>query len=99
MYLTRLSDRCSIAGDFKALAEILVSLTVTCRRLNNSLDQGMENILQFIFEFSESRDSDKMLIVAYMVELRRRLELNDVSPATISELGAFATNQILKKNF
>ena len=96
LYLSRLSDRCSIAGDFKALAEILVSLTVTTERLNNSLDQGVGKILRFMFGQQRSGQSTKPLIRTYIKELRRRMVIGEVSSSTISQLGIYATNDIIQ---
>ena len=97
IYISHLSKQSDLTGDFQKLAELLVSLTITCGRLNNSLDKGMENVLHFGVRLSRIGDNNKTLKLAYMAELRRRMELEEVSSNTISQLGVFATMEIINK--
>ena len=96
MYLSSLSKRCSILGDYKPVAEILVALTVTTERLNNSLEQGVEKILRFAFGQRRSGQSNKPLMRIYISELKRRLVIGEVSTSTISQLGIYATSDIIQ---
>ena len=74
----------------------MVSLTVTTERLNNSLDQGVGKILRFMFGQQRSGQSTKPLIRTYIKELRRRMVIGEVSSSTISQLGIYATNDIIQ---
>ena len=80
--------------DFKELAILMVSMTVTCERLSNTLDQGVSKILRFAFSLL---GGVRQLRLAFLAELRRRMWLNEVTPATITQLGVFATMELIKK--
>ena len=71
IYLGHLSRRSEETGDLRRLSEILVSLTLTCRRLNNSLEQGMTKILRYVFTLPRRVLTNQQLIVAIMAELNR----------------------------
>ena len=91
---SRLSDD---TGDLRKLAEILVSLSITCRKLNNSLAQGMARILRWFFTLQRKNITNQQLIVAFMAELKRRMDLQEVDPSTVCEMGVFITTDLIKK--
>ena len=94
-HLARLGDD---TGDLRGLAGILVALTINCRRLNNSLEQGVAKILSWTLSLPRSGTTTKQqLILAFMAELNRRLELQEVGPDTVFELGVFITTELIKK--
>ena len=97
IYLGHLSRSSDDTGDLWRLAEILVSLTITCRRLNNSLEQGMARILRWFFTLQRKNITNRQLIVAFMAELNRRMGLQEVDPSTVCELGIFITTELIKK--
>ena len=72
----------------------MVSMTVTCERLSNTLDQGVSKILRFAFSLL---GGVRQLRLAFLAELRRRMWLNEVTPTTITQLGIFATTELIKK--
>ena len=76
------------------MAVLMVSLTVTCDRLSNTLEQGVSRILRFAFSLL---GGVPRLRLAFLAELRRRMWLNEVTPATITQLGIFATTELIKK--
>ena len=80
----------AVQENYLQLATVLVSLTVTCDRIENTLDQGLEKILRFAFSIP-GKDNRTRLLKAFMKELRRRMELEEVSVDTISQLGVFAS--------
>ena len=85
-------------GDYRHLAKVLVALTVTADRLENTLDQGMERILRFAFNVP-GEDNRTRLFMAFIKELRRRMELEEVSIETICQLGVFVTFEVIEKEF
>ena len=98
IYLGHLSQLSDETRDLRKLAEILVSLSITCRRLNNSLEQGMVKILRSVFTLPRRADpNNKQLIVAFMAEFKRRMELQEVTPSTVCEMGVFITTELIKK--
>ena len=98
IYLGHLSRLGEDTGDLRRLAEILVALTINCRRLNNSLEQGMVKILRWVFGVPRRADPDNnKLIAAFMAELNRRMGLQEVEPSTVCELGIFITTELIKK--
>ena len=72
----------------------MVSLTVTCERLSNTLDQGVSRILKFAFSLL---GGVQQLRLDFLAELRRRIIPCGVTPATITQLGIFATNELIEK--
>ena len=76
------------------MAVLMVSLTVTCDRLSNTLEQGVSRILRFAFSLLGGAPQ---LRLAFLAELRRRMWLNEVTPATITQLGIFATMELIEK--
>ena len=98
IYLGHLSRRSEDAGNLRNLAETLVSLSITCRSLNNSLEQGMVKILRWVLSLPRRGDpNNNKLIAAFMSELHRRMELQEVSPTTVCEMGIFITTELIKK--
>ena len=98
MYLGQLCLHAQLTGDFHRLAEILVSLTVTCRRLNNTLEQGMAKILRWVLSLPRrGTTTSRQVIMAFMAELNRRMELQEVDPNTVCEMGVFITTELIKK--
>ena len=67
-----------------------VGAGVTCDRIENTLDQGLEKILRFALNIP-GKDNRTRLLKAFLKELRRRMELEEVSVDTISQLGVFAS--------
>ena len=98
IYLNHLTVQESQTGDYRHLAKVLVSLTVTADRLENTLDQGMERILRFAFNVPGEGNRTK-LFMAFIKELRRRMELEEVSVETICQLGVFVTFEVIEKEF
>ena len=96
-YLQHLSRLTEDTGDLQRLSEILVSLSITCRKLNNSLEQGMVTILRWVFTLPRRSITNQQLIVAFMSELHRRMGLQEVDPNTVCELGIFITTELIKK--
>ena len=96
IYLGHLARLSEDTGDLRGLAGILVALTINCRRLNNSLEQGMAKILRWTLRGGRTT-SNKQLIMAFMAELNRRMELQEVSPDTVCEMGVFITTEFIKK--
>ena len=94
LHLRHLALRAGQSGDFKEMAVLMVSLTVTCDRLGNTLEQGVSRILRFAFSLL---GGVPQLRLAFLAELRRRMWLNEVTPTTITQLGIFATNEVIKK--
>ena len=93
LYLRYLSLRAGQSGDFKEMAVLMARLVVRCQRLG----QGMSRVLQFLrFAFS-LLGGVRQLRLAFLAELRRRMWLNEVTPATITQLGVFATMELIKK--
>ena len=90
IYLNHLAVQENQTGDYRQLAKVLVSLTVTCDRIENTLDQGLEKILRFALNIP-GKDNRTRLLKAFLKELRRRMELEQVSVDTISQLGVFAS--------
>ena len=99
IYLGHLARLGEDSGDLRRLAGVLVALIVTCRRLNNSLEQGMAKILRWVLNLPrrETTITNLQLIEAIMTEFNRRLQLREVDPNTVCELGVFITNELLKK--
>ena len=98
IYLGHLSRLGEDTGDLRRLAEILVALTITCRRLNNTLEQGMAKILRWVLSVPRrGTTSNRQVIMAFMAELNRRMELQEVDPNTVCEMGVFITTELIKK--
>ena len=97
IYLEHLNRLSEVTGDIRKLSEILVSLSITCRKLNNSLEQGMAAILRWVFTLPRRVITNQQLIVAFMSELHRRMGLQEVDPNTVCELGIFITTELIKK--
>ena len=98
IYLGHLSRLGEDTGDLRRLAEILVALTITCRRLNNTLEQGMAKILRWVLSLPRrGTTSNRQVIMAFMAELNRRMELQEVDPNTVCEMGVFITTELIKK--
>ena len=95
-YLEKISQHSDDIGDPQRLGELLVSLTITCRRLNNSLEQGMVRILRWVFTLPRRVITKQQLIRTFMAELRRRMDLWEVDPITVSQLGLFITGELIK---
>ena len=100
IYLENLSRLCDNSGDLQRLGRILVALTLNSRRLNNSLEEGTANILRWTFSLTRRRNTTtttRQLVRAFMAELNRRLELSEVYPDTVYELGIFISTELLQK--
>ena len=100
LYLSHLSRLGDDTGDLRRLAGILVALTINCRRLNNSLEQGVAKILSWTLGLPRRGiriTTKQQLILAFMAELNRRMELQEVGPDTVFELGVFITTELIKK--
>ena len=75
------------------MAVLMVRLVVRCQRLG----QGMSRVLQFLrFAFS-LLGGVLQLRLDFLAELRRRIILSEVTPATITQLGIFATSELIEK--
>jgi hypothetical protein len=69
------------------MAEILVAMLVVCERLGNRLNQGLTNILDFVFiELSITEANKKKLISEFWREIGERLE-DDIGLDIIVQLG------------
>ena len=98
IYLGHLSRLGEDTGDLRRLAGILVALTITCRRLSNTLEQGMAKILRWVLSVPRRGNiTNRQVIMAFMAELNRRMELQEVDPNTVCEMGVFITTELIKK--
>ena len=59
-----------------------------------------DNIWEAAIAWDRERRADpnnKQLIVAFMAEFKRRMELQEVTPSTVCEMGVFITTELIKK--
>ena len=58
----------------------------------------MVKILRWVLKLPRRGDpNNNQLIAAFMAELHRRMELQEVSPITVCEMGIFITTELIKK--
>ena len=89
LFLADLTKR--VDGILK-LSSMLVAMIAVCGRLNNDLNQGLSNILNWSFASLGKRDRRK-LIAEFWKEVTERLEEGDITEDILVQLGVLVSSR------